>query len=218
MRDLVRGVQAWPQQPDPVQRVLRGAVQVTARTEHVDATALRSPAQVLAALHVAAAAPVLPEHQLGRPRRDSEDCPEGAELGPLARGRELTERLDGVAALLQLLPEAPVLLVAALVHAEVATLRPFVQGNGLVARALERAVVRAGGLDPTGVAVPEAGHSARAGGDYRGALAAYASRTPDGVRLWLLHCAEAVVAGAGEGGRVADAVLAGRVAAERAEE
>jgi hypothetical protein len=32
------------------------------------------------------------------------------------------------------------------------------------------------------------------------------------VRLWLLHCCEAMVAAAAEGTRVADAVLAGRTA------
>ena len=47
--------------------------------------------------------------------------------------------------------------MAALTHAEIVTARPFTRGNGVVARALERAVVQAGGLDPTGVAVTEAG-------------------------------------------------------------
>ena len=63
----------------------------------------------------------------------------------------------------------------------------------------------------TGVAVPEVGHADRAGTDYRGALGAYVSGGPDGLRLWLLHSADAVVRAAAEGTRIADAVLAGRL-------
>ena len=72
-------------------------------------------------------------------------------------------------------------------------------------------MVQAGGLDPTGVVVPEVGHGRESGAAYLGALAAYAGGTPEGVALWLAHCGEAVVAGAEEGGRIADAVRAGRL-------
>lgn len=212
VRDLVRGAQAWPERPDPVWRTLRSAVQVTSATEHVTTRDLAAPSRLLAGLHVAAAAPLLPDHQLGRPRRPGEACGEWVELGPPPEAEELETRLAAVADLLRLVPDGrvPTLLVAALVHAEVVAVRPFAGGNGLVARAVERVVLRVGGLDPTGVAVPEAGHAAKGGADYRGALTAYVSGGPDGVRLWLLHCAEAVVTAASHGGAVADAVLAGR--------
>jgi len=55
------------------------------------------------------------------------------------------------------------------------------------------------------------GHGRESGAAYLGALAAYASGTPQGVALWLTHCGEAVVAGAQEGARIADAVRAGRL-------
>jgi hypothetical protein len=212
VRDLVRGAQAWPERPDPVWRTLRSAVQVTSATEHVGTRDLAAPAQLLAHLHVAAAAPLLPEHLVGRPRQPGEECGEWVELGPPPSAQELAARLVGVADLLRTVPDGrvPTLLVASLVHAELVAMRPFVSGNGLVARALERVVLRVGGLDPTGVAVPEAGHAAKVGADYRGALTAYVSGGPDGVRLWLLHCAEAVSAAAAHGEAVADAVLAGR--------
>ena len=109
--------------------------------------------------------------------------------------------------------QVPAALVAAVVHAELVTVRPFVIGNGVVARAVERVILRVGGLDPTGVAVPEVGHGDKAGSDYRGALSAYASGSPDGVRLWLLHCFEAQQRAAAEGVRIADAVRAGRLPA-----
>ncbi len=108
-------------------------------------------------------------------------------------------------------PRLPVVVAAAIVHAELATVRPFVRANAVVARALDRAVVQAGGLDPTGVAVTEAGHGAAGGAAYLGALAAYGRGDVAGVGLWITHCCSAVRAAAAEGERVADAVLAGRL-------
>ena len=81
-----------------------------------------------------------------------------------------------------------------------------------MARALERAVVQATGLDPTGVAVTEGGHAAQGGTAYLAALAAYGSGSRDGVALWIGHCASALVAGAAQGEQICDAVSAGRLA------
>lgn len=214
VRDLVRGATSWAERAeDPVWRVLAGAVRATSATEHVGAPQLRAPAQLLASLHTASSAGLLPESQLGRPRRAGEEVAGEEILGPAPAASAVGERLQMVHDLVRAVPDggAPALLVGAVVHAEVAVLRPFVAGNGVVARALERTVIRVGGLDPTGVAVPEVGHADRAGTDYRGALAAYASGDPEGVRLWLVHCAEALVRAAAEGTRVADAVRAGRL-------
>lgn len=212
LRDIMRGAGQWPEQLGPVERTAKAAVQVTAATEFVDASALRAPAQVLARLHLAAGTELLPVDQVGRPRVAGEECREAAELGTAPSAAEATARMGQLTGLLRSLDAGTsTLLVGALVHAEIATVRPFVRGNLLVARAVERAVVRAGGLEPTGVAVIEAGHSAKAGADYRGALTAYGQGGVDGVRLWLLHCAEAIVTACGEGTRIADGVLAGRL-------
>lgn len=214
VRDLMRGAVPWQaREEDPVWQVLAGAVRATAATERVGAADLRAPAQLLAGLHTAATGGLLPQDQVGRPRAAGEVAGGEDVLGPAQSAVEAGARLRLVHELVQQVAgaRAPVLLVAAVVHAEVAVARPFVAGNGVVARALERVVIRVGGLDPTGVAVPEVGHADRAGTDYRGALAAYASGDPDGVRLWLLHCADAVTRAAAEGTRVADAVLVGRL-------
>lgn len=212
VRDIVRGAVSWPDEPDPVERVLKAAVQVTAATEAVSARSLASPAQVLARLHVAATADLLPATQVGRPRRAGEQCTEFPDLGEPLPGEQLASRLEQVYSLLGTLQRGgSAMVVAALVHAELMTIRPFVSGNGLVARALERVVHRVGGLDPTGVAVPELGHARKVGADYRGALTAYGQGGPEGVRLWLLQCAEATVTGAEAGSAIADAVLAGRL-------
>ena len=87
----------------------------------------------------------------------------------------------------------------------------LIHSNGLVARAMERAVVQALGLDPTGVAVPEAGHVSGGGPAYLGSLAAYARGDAAGVGLWLTQAGEAYVRGAAEGERISDAVRAGRL-------
>lgn len=210
VRDLVRGARAWPADPDPVERTLQAAVRATAESEQVRALLDRAPGQALARLHVACAG-LVPEEQVGRPRQGAETARELADLGPAPVPADVAVRLRGVTELLLADDSVPALLVAGLAHAEIAAVRPFVRGNGVVARALERALVQQRGLDPTGVAVPEVGHLREGTAGYAGALAAYAGGTAQGVALWLVHCADAVVAGAVEGARIADAVLAGRV-------
>src|SRR5690606_24631411 len=122
-------------------------------------------------LHVAAAAGLVPDDALGRPRRTGELPGDGADLltapspasgepgtpvaVPAPEGAALTARLDTLAEVLREPGEAPALIVAAVAHAEVATARPFLAGNGVVARALCRAVVVGRGLDPQAVAVWE---------------------------------------------------------------
>jgi hypothetical protein len=174
---------------------------------------LGAPLQAMARLHVAGAAGLLPAAQVGRPRQGAETSRELVDLGAAPEAAEAAERLAGVSALVSLAgrPGLPALVVLALVHAEVATVRPFVRGNAVVARALDRALLVATGLDPTGVAVPEVGHARGGPAAYVGALAAYGTGTPQGVALWLRHCGDAVVAGAAEGRRICAAVRTGRL-------
>jgi len=101
-------------------------------------------------------------------------------------------------------------VIAAVVHAETAVLRPFVAANGVVARALCRAILVGRGVDTTGVVVWEAGLLAM-GVRYPLALAGYASGDQDGEAAWVRTFAEAIVDGAREGTTVCDAVLAGRL-------
>jgi len=211
VRDLMRGATAWPENPDPLEAVLQGAVQATAETEHIRALVVTAPSQALARIHAAAAARLLPQSQVGRPRQAGQISREFTDLGPAPDEIVVRQRLSGIVELLLGASDAPAVVVAALVHAEIATVRPFVRGNGLVARAMERAVIQVSGLDPTGVAVTEVGHGAGGGAAYLGALAAYGSGSPQGVALWIRHCAQAIVAGVDEGRRIADAVLVGRL-------
>ncbi|MFL6168039.1 MAG: hypothetical protein ACJ711_00065 [Ornithinibacter sp.] len=212
VRDIMRGASTWSPAPDPVEVTMRGVLAATAETEHVLRVALTAPLQALARLHTAAATGLVPDDALGRPRLAGEECLELADLGPAPDAAQVVVRLRAVTQVLLATPRLPVVVAAAVVHAELATVRPFVRGNAVVARALDRVVVRAGGLDPTGVAVTEAGHGAQGGAPYLGALAAYGRGDAAGVGLWISHCCTAVQAAAAEGERVADAVLAGRLA------
>lgn len=211
VRDVIRGAASWSESADPVEQVVRGVVAATAETEHVRGIVLTAPLQAVARLHTVAAAGLVPEPALGRPRLAGETCAELTDLGEAPDAGEAAARLRAVVEVLIATPRLPVVVAAAVIHAELATVRPFVRGNAVVARALDRAVVRAGGLDPTGVAVTEAGHASGGGAAYLGALAAYGRGDAAGVGLWVSHCCTAMRAAAAEGERVADAVLAGRL-------
>ncbi|MCA0179139.1 MAG: Fic family protein [Actinobacteria bacterium] len=208
VRDLMRGARPWSPDPDPGEEVLRAAVSATAATERYAALAPFSTRQVLAGVHLAAAGRLLGAQEVGRPRTG--DCGEFALLGPAPAPAEAAARLAALDAVVAA-RDLPAVLVLAIVHAELAHARPFARGNGLVARAMDRVLARVLGLDPTGVAVLEAGHGASGGAAYQGALQAYGLGTVDGLVLWVEHCGEAIVAGAQEGHAIADSVLAGRL-------
>ena len=138
----------------------------------------RSPLQAFARLHTVAAKGRLPDADLGRPVE-----------------RVGAERLAELARLLLGPTRAPGLVAAAVVHAELTTVAPFASHNGVVARAAERLVMVARGVDPTSLTVPEAGHLALRPA-YESNLAAYADGAIGGVHAWLLYAAEAFTAGA----------------------
>jgi hypothetical protein len=152
---------------------------------------------------------------LGRPRVGDETCDEFVDLGPAPDPAVVSSRLAALSELVlagaSAASRVPAAVITSVVHAEIVSIRPFVHGNGLVARAMERALVQALGLDPTGVSVPESGHVANGGPAYLGALTAYGRGTASGVGLWLTQAAEALVRGVAEGERISDAVRAGRL-------
>ena len=67
--------------------------------------------------------------------------------------------------------------------------------NGIVARAAERLLLVARGVDAKSLVVPEAGHLALRR-EYESNLRAYAEGGAPGVHAWLLYAAEAYAAGA----------------------
>ena len=157
--------------------VASDAVRVSAELLSLAPALSRTPLQALARIHAVAAA-VQPEAARGRPR------------DPAA-----ADRLLGIGDLLTADTTAPALLVAAVVHAELATAAPFGSHNGIVARAAERLVLVARGVDEKSLTVPEAGHLALRP-QYESNLRGYAAGGPAGVHAWLLYAAEAYAAGA----------------------
>lgn len=138
----------------------------------------RTPLQAMARLHALAGAGSVPDEQLGRPRDAAS-----------------ADRLRALAELLTARTDAPALMVAAVVHADLATAAPFGSHNGIVARAVERLVLVARGVDEKSLVVPEAGHLALRSA-YESNLRGYRDGGPAGVHAWLLYAAEAYAAGA----------------------
>src|SRR5512139_664505 len=138
----------------------------------------RAPLQAFARLHTLAGKSAVADEELGRPR----DAAGAA-------------RLTDLAGLLVTPTEAPALVVAAVVHAELATVAPFASHNGIVARAAERLLLVTRGVDPKSLVVPEAGHL-KLRREYESNLRGYRDGGVAGVHSWLLYAAEGYAAGA----------------------
>ena len=173
--------------------VLAGAVRVAAA---LDGPALastvrvweRAPLQVLARLHVLAAADLAIPETLGRPRPDP----------------AVAERLDLLAQLVTGGTRAPAAVLAAVTHGELLAVAPFGTADGVVARAASRLVAVSTGLDPKNLTVPEVSWMRRPA-DYREVAAGFATGSTDGVTAWVLHCCAALQDGAREASSIADA-------------
>jgi hypothetical protein len=168
--------------------VLQGALRVAEGLGGLVDLWPRAPRQVLARLHVLAARGVVPP----------------ADLGRLTSG---AERIDALAGLVVGNERTPPLLLAAIVHAELLTLKPFAGPAGIVAQAAARLTLIGRGLDARGLLAMEVGHLAREP-EYLGSSGAYATGTADGVRSWLRHYAAAAIIGADEIVAIGDGVLA----------
>ncbi|WP_192758962.1 Fic family protein [Actinomadura algeriensis] len=197
---------------DPGDPIVHGALRVSAELGSLAETWRHAPRQVLARLHVLAAADAVDAADLGRPRPDGRPVTGPAEdvlkQGEPPSAAEVAARLDALSGLLTGTTKAPALVVAAIVHGELLTLRPFGWGDGIVARAAQRLTLIARGLDPKSLAAPEVGHL-ELGGDYADALRAYAAGTPEGMTTWIRHCSAAVVAAARDSQAICEALMRG---------
>ena len=186
----------------PIGNVVAASLALQAEVPRQVGTFDRAPLQVLSRLHaVASASVVASDDERGRLRTD-ERADDPLRLGPLPTHDEASRRTTALAGLLTRPTSAPALVVAAVVHAEVALVRPFAWGSGLVARSLTRLVLASRGVDPDGLTVPEAGLFAAGRSAYSNALRAYATGTPNGVGEWLVLHAETVRVGADESRRI----------------
>ena len=170
--------------------VVHGAMRAAAEIGALQQTWRRAPLQAIARLHTLVAAGQEADDRLGRPEAAA------------------AQRLSALGDLLMAPTAAPALVVAAVVHGELATMDAFPVGAGVVARAAGRLTMVVRGLDPSAVAVPEVGHLELGPTTYDDALTAYRTGG-DGIALWLVHCAEAVVLGAREGVAICEAIQRG---------
>ncbi|MER5300152.1 MULTISPECIES: Fic family protein [Streptomyces] len=188
-------------------RVMGAALRLTAEAGQLLSIWRQSPLRVLARLHLVAAADA--DEAAGRPRLAGEPVEEPLIELELPDAKEVAGRLEGLAQLVIAGSSAPALVTAAVVHGELAALRPFGSYNGLVARAAERIVLVGSGLDPKSICPAEAGHAELGRAAYAGALEAYASGTPEGMAAWIAHCGKAVELGVRESTAVCEALQRG---------
>jgi hypothetical protein len=186
--------------------VVYGALRAAAGVNELGNAFQRAPRQVFARLHALAAAGLVDDEDLGRPRHaDAVAADALDELGPAPPAGMVGARLDALTELLMTSEATPAAVLAAVVHGEVLAVRPFARANGVVARAASRLVLRTRGLDPDGLTVPEVGHLEERVA-YIDAAAGYLTGEPSDVGAWVVHCCDAIVLGAREGSAVCEAL------------
>ncbi|MEU9835073.1 oxidoreductase [Streptosporangium sp. NPDC048047] len=195
-------LEAIPEATDPV---VQGALRVSAELGRLGPTWRTAPRQVLARLHTLAATGLTED--LGRPRAAAE-APDPLGVGPAPGPEETVARVDGLVGLVTGTSTAPALVLAAIVHAELAVLRPFGSADGVIARAAERLSLVEFGLDPKSLVAVEVGH-AELGPGYPEALRSYILGTPEGVARWVRHCASAVTLGVREATAICESMQRG---------
>ncbi|GAA4181572.1 oxidoreductase [Streptosporangium oxazolinicum] len=197
--------------PEVTDPVVQGALRVSAELGRLGATWRAAPRQVLARLHTLAASGLTGDgggaEALGRPRA-TEGAPDPLGLGPAPGPQEAVARVDGLVQLVTASSKTPALVLAAVVHAELAVLRPFGTADGVVARAAERLTLVEFGLDPKSLVAVEVGHL-ELGPAYGEGLRSYLSGTPEGVAAWVRHCASAVTLGVREATAICEAMQRG---------
>ncbi|WP_214410009.1 oxidoreductase [Sphaerisporangium fuscum] len=187
--------------------VAQGALRVSSEVGRLGATWRTAPRQVLARLHALAAVGLVGDDLLGRPRAASEAA-DPLEIGPAPGAQATAGRVSALVTLITGESKAPALVLAAIVHAELAVLRPFGTADGLVARAAERLTLVEFGLDPKSLVAVEVGH-ADLGQAYAESLRGYLKGTAEGVGGWVRHCASAVELGAREATAICEALQRG---------
>jgi hypothetical protein len=168
--------------------LLPGSLRVQAELPALLGVWRTAPRQALARLHLLAARGLAPDDEVGRP-----DGAGGAEA--VARALALVSSAR----------RAPAVVVAALVHAQLAS--AFALAGGVVGRAAARLVLAERGLDPSLLVAVDVGRLDVGG--YSAALGAYGLGGPEAVTSWLLLEAAAVQAGARESLALCEAIARG---------
>jgi hypothetical protein len=160
--------------------LLLAALRSTHATPELAVLWKTAPLQVLARLHLLAAADVASADELGRPKNPTSARRLQAMIAEISRSAGPGSSV-------------PSLVVAAVVHAEAA--EAFEPMGGVVGRAAERVVLVSTGVDPTGVLVPEQGHLDESDG-YLADRTRLLTGTDVAVATWVERCCRAYTAGA----------------------
>ncbi len=169
---------------EPLVMVVRAAMRAT--TAAVGAVGDRALGAfgVIARIGAAAGGGFVNESILGQPRIDLiADDPLHIGLAPAIP--QMRSRLDAIAKLWVAPAEISALVVAGVVHAELALARPFTWGSGFVARAVPRYLFISRGLDPAGLLAPEMGIWRAGRTSYVRALQAREQSLSEWVKWWL---------------------------------
>jgi hypothetical protein len=154
-----------------------------------------APLAALTALHGRLVAGMVQHARVGQLRAVAQDVHDGAQGMVIYRTpppEALPRLLDSLLSWLgRGSAGVPALVVAGVVHERLLEWQPFDAANGRLARAAARVVLRARGLDPHGLAVPER-TLARDPVGYFGEVAASIHRRGD-LTAWLERTGEAVV-------------------------
>ncbi|MFI6846130.1 oxidoreductase [Kitasatospora sp. NBC_00085] len=220
---------------DHESRTVGAALRIAAESGQLLSVWRHSPLQVLARLHLLAVGDA--DAAAGRPRQAGEVAeelfplelkpvesveadPAAGEpvpaLPPAPGAEEVAARLDQLSRLLVARAEGqgvgtPALVVASVVHGELLALRPFGSHNGVIARAAQRIVLLAEGLDPKSICPAEVGLAELGTDAYRRALAGYLAGTEEGLAAWIGHCGRALRLGVRESTAVCEAMQRGMV-------
>ena len=173
----------------PMGELADAGLLVTAEADLQTLAFKSEPMKVWARLHTFASS----EENRGQPRASNEVI-DPLRLGNLPPHEVLQERLTQLTDVI-LNSKAPAVLVAAIAHGEIATLRPLHEGSYLVARATVRLVLAARDVDPDGLVMSEYGAQLLGRPTYVKALNAYMSGTREGISAWVEWQGQAIAKG-----------------------
>lgn len=172
--------------------IVQGALRVSAELGAVADTWTLAPRQVLARLHLLAAADLTSDDtNLGRP----------------TGGPAVAQRVDLLCRTL-IATKAPAVVVAAIVSGEILALDAFTPVSTVVASAALRLTLVERGLDPKSLCVIEVGALETAVAA-EAALEGYRTGTADGLAGWVVHVADTVRLGAREAVAICEAMQRG---------
>ena len=180
------------QDPDdsPMGKLSNAALGITAEVDFQLTTFLKTPSQTWARLHSF----IDDSEERGRPRTNN-DVIDPLHLGSPLPHELIESRMNNLVELITT-SSAPAVLIAAIAHAELATIAPFSKGSQLIARATSRLILQSKNIDQLKLVMPEYGFYKIGRNSYAKALMAYQSGSIEGVSKWVELHSQALVIGA----------------------